>query len=187
MSLISRLLGTPETSAIPYPQDSAEGLAARWVQWGASIHVDCNPIADDTGKHAHTEQPEDVWFLAGCFGGTVKRKCKIPANRKIFFPVFNIWIWDGETPPDLSKSYGQITIDGQEVEPDSIYTKIPFPVKGVWGNPVTGSIFSKSMLVGGLWKLIDPPAPGDHEINFCGGDGGGFALDVTYYITIKSK
>ena len=92
MSFLSCLLGKPDIGLIPFPRHSIEGLAARWVQWGAATNYDCNPIADETGSCADAEQPEDVWFLAGCFGGTVNRTCTIPANKKIFFPVFNIWM-----------------------------------------------------------------------------------------------
>jgi len=184
MSLLSRLLGTPDVGSIPYPRQSLEGLAARWVQWGAATNSDRNPITDETGDYASAEQPDDIWFLAGCFGGTVNRTCTIPANKKIFFPVFNIWMDEGYQSPDLSNVFGYLKIDGKEVELDSVYTQKPFIVKGVWGNPVTESVFGKNLYVGGLWKLIDPLAPGNHEIYFRSGDGDGFNLEITYNITV---
>lgn len=185
MSLLSRLLGKPDVGSIPYPQNSPEGLAARWVQWGASTNIAKSPIADETGIHANAEQPEDVWFLAGCFGGTVKRRCTVPANTKIFFPVFNIWMSKGYQSPDLSNVFGYLEVDGKEVELDNIQTKRTFIVKGVWGNPVTNSIFGTSMFVSGLWKLIDPLEVGEHKIYFRGGDGYDFSLDVTYNLTVR--
>jgi hypothetical protein len=150
------MLGQSDVATIPYLSDSLEGLAARWVQWGASTKYSCNPIADETGKYAGKEQPNDVWFLAGCFGGVVERSCEIPANRKILVPAFNMWFTDHYQPPDLDKAHGFLNINGQEIELDKIYTEKPFVVRGVLGNPVTGSIFEHNMRVGGLWKLVDP-------------------------------
>ena len=185
MSLLSRLRGIPDVGSVPYPRNSLEGLAARWVQWGASTNTERSPIADLTGEYAGIEQPYDIWFLAGCFGGTVSRTCTIPANKKIFLPVFNIWLEEGHPSIDLSKIYGYLKVNGREVELDSVYTHKSFDVKGVWGNPVTGSILGSSFYVGGLWKLIDPLPPGEHEIYFRGGDGEGFNLEVTYDITVN--
>ncbi len=184
MSIISRLLGKPDVGMIPYSKGSPEELAARWVQWGASTNINCNPIADLTGEFAEKEQPDDVWFLAGCFGGVLNRKCTIPGNTKIFMPIFNMWFTDHYDPPDLDKAYGFLNIDGQEIEIDRIFTKKPFIVRGVRGNPVTGSIFEYSMRVDGLWKLIDPLQVGKHQIFIRGSDGYDFFLEVNYEITV---
>ncbi len=184
MSLFSRLFGKPDMGIIPFPPDSPEGLAARWVQWGASSKLDCNPIADQTGIYANAVQPDDVWFLAGCFGGSVERKCVIPANRKLFFPILNIWMTKGYESPDMSKVYGYLKLNGQNIELESIYTQKPFTVQGVWGNPVTDSVFGYDYVVGGLWKLLEPLPVGEHELYFRAGNGYGFDLEVTYYLTV---
>lgn len=186
MSLLSRAFGKPDTTSIPYRLNSPEGLALRWLQWAASSKTACNPIADTTGMYADVEQPEDVWFLAGCFGGEVMRRCTIPANKKLFFPVFNFWMTENYEAPDLSKSYGYLNIDGEEIELDSIHTTRKTVIKGVWDNPVTGTIFGLPMFICGFWKLVEPLSIGQHEIYFRGGDGQGFHLEVAYHISIVS-
>ena len=53
--------------------------SARWWQWALSIPAAVNPILDATGANCARDQVDDVWFLAGTFGGTVTRSCTIPA------------------------------------------------------------------------------------------------------------
>src|SRR4051812_12500754 len=62
-----------------------------WWQWAYSTPDEINPVRDITGENCHQGQSGDVWFLAGGFGSsTIKRKCEIPANKYIFFPVINM-------------------------------------------------------------------------------------------------
>lgn len=172
---------------MPYRRNSLEGLAARWVQWAAAVNAIKSPISDNTGIFATLEQPDDVWFLAGCFGGTVRRTCTIPKQTKIFIPILNTWSFDGDSLIDFSKAFGYLKINGKDLDYDIIYTPKPFDVKGVWGNPATESVFNKSVKVYGFWKLVEPLTPGEHEICFGGGDGQGFNLDVIYNITVKPE
>ena len=67
---------------------------AKWWQWVFSLPAGINPITDKTGKYANVNQPSDnVWFLAGKFAAEdkefPKRKCRVPSNRAILFPVIN--------------------------------------------------------------------------------------------------
>lgn len=186
MSIFSRMLGKPDIATIPYSPDSMEGLIARWVQWGASVKNDINPISDLTGENADKCQPNDIWFLAGCFGGTVNRKCIIPANKKILVPVFNMWFTEHYEPPNLSQAYGVLTLNGKDCEIQEVSTNKSFTVRGVWANPVTGSILEHEMRVGGLWKLLDPLSVGKHELFFRGDDGEGFYVEATYQIDVLS-
>ncbi|MGY6214422.1 hypothetical protein ACW73L_04590 [Methylolobus aquaticus] len=69
-------------------------LSARWWQWAYSGADGNNSVQDTTGELCGLRQPnDDVWFLAGTFGGpAVVRSCTIPADRKLFYPVVNsIW------------------------------------------------------------------------------------------------
>lgn len=61
--------------------------SARWWQWALSMPVDKNPLLDtaDCSKG----QSGKVWFLAGTFGGSVERKCTMPAEKAILFPIIN--------------------------------------------------------------------------------------------------
>jgi hypothetical protein len=67
-------------------------LSAQWWQWALSIQAPVNPLAEftDDGSVCMVGQRGSVWFLAGTLvGGTVSRKCSVPAGTAIFFPVVN--------------------------------------------------------------------------------------------------
>jgi hypothetical protein len=63
--------------------------SARWWQWALSIPAETNPILDMDGANCANGQYDDVWFLAGTFGGPAVRSCTIPAGKPIFFPLLN--------------------------------------------------------------------------------------------------
>lgn len=60
------------------------------VEVGSVRPDDISPVRDTTGEHADWNQPDDLWFLAGTYGGRVVRRCAIPADRRVFFPVLNM-------------------------------------------------------------------------------------------------
>lgn len=73
----------------PFGQ-SWEEWAANWYKWMISIPKKKNPCVDKTGNYCSVNQTnENVWFLAGTFGNTIpiKRKCRVPSVRAIFFPI----------------------------------------------------------------------------------------------------
>jgi len=172
--------------ALPFDPCSPEGLAARWVQWVAAAGLDESPIDDKTGEKAAANQPTDVWFLAGAFGGQVQRRCVVPGGRDLFLPVFNLWWRAGKDQQPLAdRAYGSVAVDGVPMEPEVISTPVPFTVAGARFNDIT--LRSKPVLVQtwGLWKLVPVPAPGQHEVHIVAGDGYGFTLDVRYELLIS--
>jgi hypothetical protein len=174
----------PGLSGLPYAPQSPEGLAARWVQWLASFGLVNNPVRDTTGKQTARNQPEDVFFLAGTFGGEAERACRIPAWRPLFFPLFNMWLVDSDTPPPvLAQAYGSARVDGVDATAQPIATPLPFPVSGVWLNPVTRGRRPRPTTVSGLWARADGLAPGPHLVRFTGGYGA-FSVAVTYHLTV---
>jgi hypothetical protein len=59
-----------------------------WWQWALGVGASKSPILDEDGKSCAEQQPSGtVWFLAGSAGQPVKRTCKVPADRGLFFPV----------------------------------------------------------------------------------------------------
>jgi hypothetical protein len=178
--------GRGESPELPYPPHSPEGLAVRWVRWVAGIGLAHSPVADPTGADAGVNQPGDVWFLAGTFGGTVERRCPVPAGLPLFLPVFNMWHVNADgPPPHLPEAYGHLMVDNAPVDPDVIATKAPFQVAGASRNPVTGSRRPVPVAVWGLWKRLGPFAPGRHVVGFSGGDGYGFTVSVTYHLDVS--
>ena len=60
---------------------SSEELQRRWWTWAASEPERVgNPVADQDGSSCGRNQPRDVWFLAGFFGGQVERTCSVPGG-----------------------------------------------------------------------------------------------------------
>jgi len=58
----------------------------RWWNWLVSIPKDRNPALDSTGEHADENQRYELFFLAGK-DGKAERRCVIPLNKPIFFPI----------------------------------------------------------------------------------------------------
>lgn len=66
-------------------------LSTEWWQWAMAAPSETNPLRDSTGANCGTAQRGPVWFLAGGFGSTaIRRKCVVPANKPLFFPVVNM-------------------------------------------------------------------------------------------------
>ena len=191
MSLFSRLRRGAEPPAeaapLPFPPDSPEGLAARWVRWAAAVPFGQSPIDDPTGELANAGQPEDVFFLAGTFGGIAERRCSVPAGRPLFVPVFNMWEWpakgglSADVMPDMT---GTLHVDGISVPVDRVATSQPFDVAGARGNPVTRTEKPVPAVVVGLWKRLDALTPGAHEVRLHGTDGHGFEVGVHYRLQV---
>jgi hypothetical protein len=103
---------TPTASAADVIEVQSYGSSygewsARWWQWIFAIPKDVNPNLDNDGSNANQGQVDDVWFLAGAFGGTYVRAITIPAKKPIFFPIINssnMKPWGYETLLDLRKT-----------------------------------------------------------------------------------
>lgn len=186
MSIFGRMFGGGQPVApLPYDEDSPEGLAARWVRWVAAAGPTVNPVADTSGANAGINQPDDVFFLAGTFGGEVARKCAVPAGRPLFFPAFNMWEIEPEGAPQvLPRAFGSVRVDGEPADVQAIGTPVPFEVSGSRFNPVTRTSRPVPMVVWGLWKRLEPLSDGGHTVTFAGGDGHGFRVGATYRLTV---
>jgi hypothetical protein len=178
--------GRRQGKPLPYPPGSGEELAARWLRWVASVPSGKNPLSDPTGERAGVNQPGDVWFLAGNFGGPVNRSCTVPAGLPLFFPVFNIWR-QGGPPPVVPSATAQLAFDGAPAPVQEIGTPEAFDVPGAALNPVTNRMVSMKMSIWGYWGWIAPPAPGPHTVHFTAGAGTDFTLDIAYSLTIAGR
>lgn len=77
----------------PYGKTYGE-WTANWWQWALSTPKDCNGVADETGQHWKTCQPQsDVYFLAGNIAKVVKtfphRSIRMEYGRSILLPILN--------------------------------------------------------------------------------------------------
>ncbi|WFF03380.1 hypothetical protein [Micromonospora sp. WMMD964] len=171
---------------VPDPAELAH-LATRWVRWVARHRQPANPIGDGSGRHAGHHQPADVWFLAGTFGGSAQRRCVVPAGRPLFFPAFCYWqVGRTDEPAEaMDSATGHAQFDGVAVALREAGSARSFPVSGFFNNVVTVWPWPRPVSCWGLWALVPPPAPGQHELTFGGTDGEGFRVEAQYQIDVR--
>lgn len=207
-------LAQAEKNLIPpnanaYGQGYAE-LAASWTEWAMAIPLSSNPIADPDGSFATIGQSGKVWFLAGTFDGAATRTVTIPTGRALFFPIVNFfWVNNPELGDDpwspLQEAYARnelayyidmtedlvLEIDGRSVP--SVFERLRVPsTAGMCVLPADNFYGANpgehECVADGFWALIPPMSVGVHTIHFSGRvEEAGFALDVTYNITVKRK
>ncbi|WP_406270397.1 signal protein [Streptomyces sp. NBC_00191] len=143
-----------------------------------------NPVADDDGSACDRNQPQDVWFLAGTFGGHVKRACSVPAGRPVAFPVVNLFSDRADCAAFMSSAYGTVFLDGEKLEPET-YEGESITVHSVRGNAVTGTGGSITAVGCGLWVRLQSLAPGAHTLRIRG-QSGDFSTGVDYTLTVEA-
>ncbi len=182
--LVCALLGACSASgASTVETRSGEALAAAWWTWAASEPTATNPVVDDTGADCARNQPDDVWFLAGTFGGVAQRACSVPEGRDLFLPILNVFCSPGDGCESwLDDAEMVVMFDGQPIVPVEIDTP-PVEIDGAEGNPVTGGAGTLTAVVAGWWVRIPAPEPGPHVLEFAGASGG-FSLDVRYDLEV---
>lgn len=161
-----------------------EELAGAWWNWAAIEPDSTNPVVDETGEDCARNQPDDVWFLAGNFGGETIRECAVPADRPIFLPVLNELCGPGEgCEASLDDAELQGTLDGEPLAIVEIDTE-PFTLKSSPGNTVTGEGGESEAVAAGWWARAGPLDPGTHDLKFSGRSPDGFELEVTYALKV---
>lgn len=194
------------SASIPPVQSPTYGgtygeFSARWWQWLLSIPAAVNPNLDTTGEHCALGQYDDVWFLAGNFGGSSVRTCTIPAGKPIFFPVINSLAFKpvGKDTLNSLRSLAAgfpdsvttltVTVDGNAVNNYRVRSPsftIIAPPKGIVTPGALQAPGNTDTLVSdGYWVLL-PPLAADttHTIHINGTTSGGFELDVTYTLNV---
>jgi hypothetical protein len=175
----------------------------KWWQWFAAIPAKTNPGSDKTGENAGINQVEpNVWFLAGTIGGnTVARKCLIPKERAILFPVINYEMNTFERPElktelQLLKHVTQdqddivnldAVVDGQRipifrVRSDPTFFYITAPEDNAMEIPFGATAYATA---DGFWVFLKPLPSGEHTIYFFGSCSNGTRnVKANYRITI---
>jgi hypothetical protein len=188
----ARDAGGPEDKGGPAPSSTAavkaDGtlsspeLQGRWWTWAASEPEATNAVTDPDGSACGRNQPQDVWFLAGTFGGQAERACEVPGGRPVVVPVVNL-VGDGPSCADFMRAaWGTVLLDGEEVEQET-YEGDEITVEGVGGNPVTGEEGSFTATGCGLWVRLPSLDPGKHTLRVRGGSDD-FAVGVDYALTV---
>jgi len=156
-------------------------VQSAWWSWAAGSPSGRNPVEDATGEFCAVDQPSDVWFLAGTFGGSATRRCDVPAGRTLVAPIVNQRGYEEDCAAFMATASGTLTLDGKEVTPKR-WRATPITITGVPGNPASdeGSVSAYGC---GLWAVIPPPAPGTHKVAIRGGSGD-FRTSVDYELTV---
>lgn len=184
--------GSPR-AASPSDSETAGGeallsdrdLQERWWAWAASSPEERNPVVDPTGQFCNEDQPADVWFFAGTFGGNADRSCQVPAGRPLAGPAINKVGSVSDCRSFMAAATGAVTLDGQPVavrkaEP----ARITFQVAR--DSPMGARPGRVSGQACGLWVWIPPLAPGEHELRI-EGESDGFRTSARYRLTVGAS
>lgn len=159
------------------PSDS--DLQARWWTWALSSPEERNPVVDPTGEFCNEDQPSDVWFFAGTFGGSVDRACRVPAGRPLAGPAVNT---TSNCATFMTSAKGSVTLDGQPVELRRI-EPVAITIEAARDNVMGLRAGRSSGKACGLWAWIPPLSAGEHELRIEGASGG-FATSARYRLTV---
>jgi hypothetical protein len=163
-----------------------------WWKWLHSIPKYRNPASDTTGENCNVlqEQPH-VWFLAGTFGGSVVRNCKIEYGKALLFPIITS-IFSFALDPNLkseeelvshvikdidSVSYIKLQIDDMRFE---VFDQFRVRSEPFYDNIEGRATISVS---DGYWIFLQPPNIGGHHI-FFSAKNIDFFNEVSYNISI---
>ncbi|MGW4232406.1 signal protein [Streptomyces sp. NPDC004980] len=162
---------------------SSEELQRRWWTWAASEPERTNPVADQDGSSCGRNQPRDVWFLAGSFGGQVERTCSVPGGVPLVLPLVNRIGEPSDCADFMGAAEGTAVLDGKRIAPEEHQGTTIF-VRGVADNPVTGSEAAFMATGCGLWVQLEPLESGQHTLTIRG-ESGAFSVEVDYALRVE--
>jgi hypothetical protein len=175
---------------------------AKWWKWALSIPLENNPIRDDTSKYYRLNQSGPVWFLAGTSGGIVERKCTIPKEKAILFPILNYGATFADEPtiksePELISlakreidvvSDLEVVVDGTKLDDLKTY-RVRSPIFNVVlpeNNFFAGRPGPTRGVSDGYWLFLKPLQVGEHNLNSFGScKAGRVSIGVNYQLTIR--
>jgi hypothetical protein len=164
-----------------------EKWAAIWCEWQLSLPRTVHPALDNTGFRSNQNQYDhNVWFLTGTFGNEfpVTRKCTIPSQRAILFPIIykeDSFAEDTDLDNELELlaraqvfandvKYLDVTVDGNHLENlyenrvQSEFFDLLFPENSVY-DVEPG--YTRAVC-DGYWVFLKPLTIGKHEVHFVG-------------------
>ncbi|MFF3092090.1 signal protein [Streptomyces cyaneofuscatus] len=175
----------PAMTTAGEPVSASAELQGKWWTWAASEPEETNPVADEDGSVCDRNQPEDVWFLAGTFGGEAERACTVPEGRPIVFPLVNLFGSGQDCLAFMRDAEGTALLDGMPVEPE-VYAGESITVQGLEGNAVTGVAERFTTTGCGLWVHLPAPGLGQHILKFSGRSAG-LSVGAEYRLTIEES
>jgi hypothetical protein len=153
----------------------------RWWRWLLSFPIDKNPAIDQTGMYSSQKQEHpNVWFLAGTFGGYVRRKCQIPFGKAILMPIINYECSFADEPAITTDAQLElkckseiddikdlsVIVDDHLLSDISLYRiRSPFFVIDLLENNVLGVKPTRTRMISdGFWIFLKPFGIGIHRI-----------------------
>jgi hypothetical protein len=174
--------GTPTTTVTEPAEVDLAGLQSRWWTWAASTPLETNPVADPTGEFCADNQPADVFFVAGSFGETVRRRCTVPAGQPIAGPAVNVFDDSRAGCEEFMRdASGEVELDGRPVELLRA-DPVGITIAGAPDNAVTRVEGTVSTNGCGLWFTLPGLDAGEHTLVIRGGSAG-FEVEATYDLT----
>ena len=183
--------------------------ATTWWKWVVETPASASAIF---GKgDCRSNQAGNVWFLWGDFAGKnkVTRKCNLPADTALFFPLINYSYFSFPSDPANTRTKPFVlsrvactpaqlsaSIDGMPVAMPTQYFVPPhlfdvtLPADNVFGFP-GGTVFSPNSDAG-YYLFLNPLSPGERNIQWSASwtcpqpdSGNTYQQNVTYVITVK--
>jgi hypothetical protein len=174
----------PASEAPAGAEPSDAELQSRWWTWALSSPEERNPVADPTGQFCAEDQPKDVWFFAGTFGGEAERTCEVPSGRPLAGPAVNLYNSNtSRCKTFMTGVKGSMTLDGKVVELRRIDpVEVTFQAaKDNASGESAGRVVAQAC---GLWAWLPPLSPGEHELRI-EGESGSFSTSVTYRLKVR--
>lgn len=149
-----------------------------WWRWCYYEPFENSPALDNSGQYCSRGQMyNELWFLAGTFGGKAERTCEIPPNRSLFLPIVNDLISFATDPhlkteSDLlayakadidSNRYLSVKLDSVKV-PESAYYRIRstvFTLRVPSGKEESCPVETRAVS-DGYWIFLRPLSQGYH-------------------------
>ena len=177
--------------------------SATWWNWAASQPSATSAVTDTTGANCAVAQSGPVWFLAGTTGGFATRRCTIPVDTAILFPIINGECskaeGNGTTKAELAACATDLMnhvtekdarVDGTPlVNLDNYRVQSPlFTLTAAQDNAFGIPAGKTKSVAEGFWILLAPLSAGQHTIQFHGEAVFGtftFEEGVTYNLTVR--
>ena len=187
-----------------YPQDKIYGLSytdwiIKWWKFMFSVKIEDSLAIDTTGVNCQKRQKGPVWFLAGTLHTSkIKRTCRIPLGKSLFFPVINTeWnrheYQSGDVLSLATKARKNIDkvsrisllVDGKSLNLSNFrFGPIKFEVNIINKNFLNLPAGRVELVSDGYWAGLKPLSVGKHDILFEAEDPD-MELQVIYEIDIQ--
>ncbi|NRQ36917.1 hypothetical protein HII36_34525 [Nonomuraea sp. NN258] len=117
-----------------------------------------------------------MWFLAGTFGGTLRRSCTVPPGRPLDFPLVNKTDTESGCRTFMATAKGRAVLDGRTIKPERLEEDDVL---------VTDAGVTDTTFACGLWVRLEPLKPGRHRL-IIRGSSGTFRTGVDYTLTVQN-